>query len=178
MHSARLLGLSILLGLMIFPALAHADRERFPWPGQGHWLGHTGPRIGVQVQSMTPELREFFSVDPEWGVLVSRVDPDSPAAKSGVLAGDVIVAVGDKPVAGPRDLIGAVQGSSEDEVIEILLSRRGQEQRVAVTPRADSRMRRAKGHAAGALHELQEHMQGLEQRLKDLEEQLRRESKE
>ena len=175
MHAARLLGLPILLGLMIFPALAQADNESFRWPRQGHWMGHTGPRIGVAVQSMTPELREFFSVDRERGVLVSRVEPDSPAADAGLSAGDVIVAVDGESVSGPGELIGAVHASDGAE-LDILVSRSGVELHIMVVPSTDSRMKRAKGHAAGALRELQEHMQALEERLKELEQRLRRES--
>ena len=48
-------------------------------------------RLGVSVHQMSPQLAEFFDV--RTGVLVTEVAEDSPAAKSGVKAGDVITAI-------------------------------------------------------------------------------------
>ena len=57
-------------------------------PGRG--------RLGVTVQALTPELATYFGVTD--GVLVASVTADSPAAKAGIRAGDVITTVDDKPV--------------------------------------------------------------------------------
>ena len=65
-------------------------------------------RLGVLVMSMTDELRSYFAAPEGVGVLVSRVEPGSPAEAAGLLAGDVIVAVEGGPIAHADDLVLAV----------------------------------------------------------------------
>ncbi len=50
-------------------------------------------RIGVQIQEVNAQLAESFGLDRPRGALVGRVEPDGPAAKGGVKAGDVILKV-------------------------------------------------------------------------------------
>ncbi len=47
--------------------------------------------LGVLIQDVTRELAESFKMKKPHGALVSKVLPDSPAAKAGFKAGDVIV---------------------------------------------------------------------------------------
>jgi serine protease Do len=61
--------------------------------------------IGVRVSSITPELRERFSLSAEAkGVVVVEVLPNSPAAERGIRAGDVVVEVQQEAVATPAEL--------------------------------------------------------------------------
>ena len=60
-------------------------------------------RAGVQVDGMTSELREFFGVDPDTGILVVSVDPDSPAETAGLLVGDVIISIDGEEIDSPSD---------------------------------------------------------------------------
>lgn len=51
-------------------------------------------QIGVGVQDITPELRDAFNLRKgEFGVLVTNVFEDTPAAKSGLETGDIIIEV-------------------------------------------------------------------------------------
>jgi len=47
--------------------------------------------LGVTLQKLTPDLAETMKVAPVRGALVSAVTPESPAARAGVVPGDVIV---------------------------------------------------------------------------------------
>ena len=53
----------------------------------------------MNVQELTPELAAYFGVKD--GLLVNSVQADTPAAKAGIKAGDVIGTVNGKAV-GPR----------------------------------------------------------------------------
>ena len=64
---------------------------------------------------MTPELAAYFGVKD--GVLVSTVGADSPAAKAGIKAGDVITAVNDKPVADADALVAQLRDKESDATI-------------------------------------------------------------
>jgi serine protease Do len=63
-------------------------------------------RLGTSVESLSPELAEYFGVKS--GVLVAGVEKDSPAAKAGLKAGDVITAVDGHTVASPSELVRAL----------------------------------------------------------------------
>jgi serine protease Do len=58
---------------------------------------------GVRVESLTPQLREYFGVKGEVGVLVSNVQADSAASKAGLRAGDVVISVAGRTVSSPAD---------------------------------------------------------------------------
>jgi len=60
--------------------------------------------LGVSIQPLTPELAKGFGLKEPKGVLISDVVQDSPAAKAGVIAGDIITEFDKKKVDGPQDL--------------------------------------------------------------------------
>jgi serine protease Do len=61
-----------------------------------------GGRLGVSVSSLSPQLADYFGVKE--GALVTSVNDASAAAKAGVKAGDVIIALDGSAVADPSDL--------------------------------------------------------------------------
>jgi len=58
--------------------------------------------LGIVCESLDSQLAQYFGV--KQGVLVRSVDENSPAGKSGIRAGDVITAIGDRAVTNPRDV--------------------------------------------------------------------------
>ncbi len=54
--------------------------------------------LGVSLQTVTPELAESFRLPETSGALIGGVQPNTPAAKAGMKAGDVIVDFNGKPV--------------------------------------------------------------------------------
>ncbi len=58
---------------------------------------------GIRVDQLTEQLRNYFGVPGNSGVLVSSVDAGSAAEKAGVKAGDVITAVNGTNVRNPAD---------------------------------------------------------------------------
>ena len=63
----------------------------------------------------------------EAGVYVGEVENASPALNAGIKAGDIIVAVGEQPVAGIRELHERLLGCSTKDVISVRLMRRAEE---------------------------------------------------
>ena len=64
----------------------------------------TRGRIGVGIQHVIGPLAESFGLDTARGALISKVEPDSPAASAGLKAGDVIVEFNGKAIAQSSDL--------------------------------------------------------------------------
>ena len=89
-------------------------------------------RHGFAVQDLTPELREKLQVK-EGGVLVSSVEPGSPAFRRGLRPGDVILEVDRQPVKSRQDLLAALQ-ASRPEADLLLLVQRGKSSRFIVIP--------------------------------------------
>lgn len=81
--------------------------------------------LGVQMVDLTPELRQHFHVAKDAGVLVSRVTPESPAAKAGVRVGDIITSINGTPVDSPADIARAVRDRKNGDTVRIDYSRDG-----------------------------------------------------
>lgn len=83
------------------------DAPDAPGGPMGMGMG-TGPRLGVRIESLTPNLAEYFDVK-DGGVLVVDVMKDTPAERIGMKAGDVIVRVDGRDIGDSDDLVRAVQ---------------------------------------------------------------------
>ncbi len=64
--------------------------------------------LGVSLQPLDRDLAAAMRVADAKGALVNGVEPDSPAAKAGLRAGDVITAIDGRRVESPRDLAAGV----------------------------------------------------------------------
>lgn len=73
------------------------------------------PRLGVSVEGLSSQLAEYFGAK-DGGALVSSVTADSPAAKAGIRAGDVITTVNGSRVKDADDLLREISGAKTDEV--------------------------------------------------------------
>jgi serine protease Do len=60
--------------------------------------------LGVEIQSITPEMAASFNTKSMKGVIVASVTPGGPAAQAGFVPGDIVLAVNGKPVEDQRDL--------------------------------------------------------------------------
>jgi serine protease Do/serine protease DegQ len=72
--------------------------------------------LGIAVQPLTPDLADAFGVPTRYGVIVGRVQPDSPADKAGLLAGDVITRIDNRRISdigALRNRIGLVRLGQE-----------------------------------------------------------------
>ena len=90
-------------------------------------------RIGVSTMQLTKQLAEYFGVAEGKGVLVTSVTDDSPAAKAGVKAGDVITAIDGEAVDSPGDLARAINRKKEGDVTLTVIRNKSQ-QTFRVTP--------------------------------------------
>jgi S1-C subfamily serine protease len=71
-------------------------------------------QLGVTVNPLTPQLASYFGAKE--GVLVASVSDDSPAARAGLKAGDVITSINGEGVTSRSDLVQALRGAPSDDV--------------------------------------------------------------
>lgn len=98
------------------------------------------PYIGIQMVALTPEVKERFNDDPnsgsfidaDRGVLVVRVVPDSPAARAGLRAGDVVIRAGDREIVAAEDLQQIVERTGVNRPLSVTVERNGRQRTFSI----------------------------------------------
>jgi S1-C subfamily serine protease len=88
------------------------------------------PVIGVSLDGVRPGDGTGLNQ----GVRVMAVQASGPAARAGLQKGDVIVAVGDKPIASPSQLVTAVERAGVGGSLALRVSRAGNLMQLTVVP--------------------------------------------
>jgi len=90
--------------------------------------------LGVNIQSVPDDLAQTWGVKEKTGALVGSVTPDSPAAKAGIMDGDVILKFDGKEVTTVRGLPRMVAQAQIGKEVDVEVLRKGDRKtfRVAV----------------------------------------------
>jgi serine protease Do len=99
--------------------------------------------IGVSARTVTPTMVEALNLPSEHGVILEDVYPDSPAFRSGLRIGDIVLALDGKPMENGRQFHVNVYGKRVNSVVDIELLRNGETltKKVVIQPRADDPVR-------------------------------------
>lgn len=88
--------------------------------------------LGIEIAEVTPEkARELKLIKPE-GVIVSDVLPDSPSAKAGMKANDVIVQYDGQPVEGTMQFRRLVRETPPGRSVPVEVARNGHDEKLTV----------------------------------------------
>jgi Do/DeqQ family serine protease len=94
--------------------------------------------IGVEPQDLSPELAETFGIQPgalkTGGVIITGVLQNGPAAKAGIVPGDVITDVAGKQVATVSELLTAVAALKPGVAAPLGVLRKDKKTELAVVP--------------------------------------------
>jgi ABC-2 type transport system permease protein len=129
----------------------------------------TGPPqawLGAQLSNLTKEEAQALGWDEAHGAKVTGTVPASPAAKVGLLRGDIIVALEGRDIANAADLMRSVASQAPGARVELRLWRSGKEERLRVelglrpTPAASPQTRRLPLPAAPGYGVSREVLQG------------------
>ncbi len=103
--------------------------------------------LGVGIQDLTKELREYHRVKEGEGVLVTQVFPGDPAEKGGIRPKDIILEVNGHKVKNSRELSRMIAETGVGEKAKILVSRAGKEMTfdVKLAKREDKQLAFARG---------------------------------
>lgn len=82
-------------------------------------------RIGVVIQDVTREMADSFGLSQASGALVSKVDPQGPAAKAGVQVGDIVLKFDGQAVASSAELPRIVGATRPGRMASIQVWRGG-----------------------------------------------------
>ncbi|SFS04456.1 PDZ domain-containing protein [Granulicella pectinivorans] len=88
---------------------------------------------GAMLETMAPQLAEYFGAQGKTGLLVRSVDTNSPAAQAGMHAGDVVVRVNSANIATSSDWLRAVR-ENKGKTISVVVLRDRHEQTLLMVP--------------------------------------------
>src|SRR5262245_9143368 len=89
--------------------------------------------IGVQIQPVTQDIADSLGLKKAEGALVAEPQANSPAAKSGIAAGDVITAVDGKPIKDARDLAKRIAALAPKASVKLTVVHEGSEKVLTLT---------------------------------------------
>ena len=89
--------------------------------------------IGVEIQTVTPEIAEAAGLDSARGAIVAGITHGSPAEESGIANGDVIASLDGNPIKDANELIRKVHAMPPDTSTELGVIRNGKHHAIKLT---------------------------------------------
>ena len=83
--------------------------------------------IGVQIQTVTPDIADSMGLKQATGALVAEPQTDSPAAKAGIQSGDVITSVDGTPIHDARELARRIGTMAPGTTVKLGMIHKGEE---------------------------------------------------
>lgn len=102
--------------------------------------------LGVHLVGLTPELKKHYTGDAKVGVLIGKLENDSPASKAGIEVGDVLVSVDGKPVDSALEIGELIGGRKKGDKVKIGVVRKGQKKELVATLDEHERAMKHIGH--------------------------------
>ena len=90
-------------------------------------------KIGLTVQTLTPQLAQQFDAEPGEGVVVTAVQPDSIASAAGIEVGSIILQVNRKPIKSAKAFQKEVGRGSKNKHLLLLVRENGNQRFVALS---------------------------------------------
>jgi serine protease Do len=103
--------------------------------------------LGVEIDNLEAGMGEFFGIENGKGAVVMRVLEDSPAAKAGIKADDIVVEMEGEPIATATDLMNRVAMHKPGSKISVVILRDGKRKTMPIT--LDKRPQEVAGAAEG-----------------------------
>jgi serine protease Do len=100
------------------PSDSEDDNSATPAPDDGGKPSAKadGPILGMTLAELDDAARKQFKIDPSVdGVLVTDVEPGSPAAEKGIVAGDIVVEISQEFVSNPDDVASKINSLKEED---------------------------------------------------------------
>ena len=104
--------------------------------------GHVSPIwLGMFGQDIDQAAARYFNLKDLKGMLVSEVYPDTPAARAGIKAADIILSVNGRTVGNKGDYLARLYGTTKSESLSLVVLRSGKQFRHTFKPQVlDDRM--------------------------------------
>ncbi|HSR01373.1 MAG TPA: Do family serine endopeptidase [Methylophilaceae bacterium] len=88
--------------------------------------------VGVEAQNLNTELAESFGLPSINGALIAGIIPNSPAERAGLRAGDVLIAINDKPVINSATMLNLIAVLKPNKKADLKIIRAGKQIDIAI----------------------------------------------
>lgn len=120
-------GANVTLSVMRDGKVKNYDIVIAEFPKEGSVLASAKEnKYGFQVQTITPEIAQGLSLSDEKGVIISKVEPGTPAAWAGLRKGTVIVGANNKKIANAEEFQQALEATEKGKPFLLLIKQGNQ----------------------------------------------------
>jgi S1-C subfamily serine protease len=99
----------------------------------GHGIHHEHPFIGIQMRTLDAQIAKYLGYNGSQGVVVTSVQPQSPAEKAGLQGRDIILELNHKKISDPDQIRTAIAKMKVGAKVTLLIWRDGNLQPFDVT---------------------------------------------
>jgi len=117
-------GKEIILQVTVAELPADSKLESMNSPSGGKMSGEKDKRLGLSVANLTDDERKKLDL-AEGGVVVRKIDSDSPASETGLRSGDVITQFNRVKVENAKHFMELAEGLAAGQTIPLLVQRQG-----------------------------------------------------
>ena len=108
----------ILFAITVLALAAPSIAQEDPEPLHGF--------LGISLEKVSDAVRSALALEEGAGVMVGRVVEGAAAEEAGLVEGDVIVSIDDRPLRGPGELMATIAGHAPGDSIRLEVWRQGQ----------------------------------------------------
>ena len=120
----------VLLGFFLFSG--KAEDEVLPQPVA---VEETSTGLGIIYLPVTRGLSEYYGLGVDYGALVTELIPGSPADRSGIQVGDVIIAFDDATLEPKAQLLGMMMACPAGHIVTLEVRRGMETKMIKITHR-------------------------------------------
>jgi serine protease Do len=88
--------------------------------------------LGIQFQSVLPEIADSLELAKPAGILIADVHPPGPAAKAGIAVGDLVDSVNGEAIRNAHDFSRTIDDTPPDSIVILGVRKKGREEWIAV----------------------------------------------
>lgn len=101
--------------------------------------------LGIVAVELNADARTELLIPTDQGVLVAQVDPGSPASKSGLKPGDVVIAIADQPIADKAALDQALTSNAGESKVSMDVMRNGKQKELSARMKGQKKAQPQRG---------------------------------
>lgn len=91
------------------------------------------PYLGIRYQSITPSVARAYNLPVEWGVYITDVSPNSPAAQAGLQSDDILIQIGDTVIDETHSYLNSLFQYRPGDTVTVTFVRGRQQMQAEVT---------------------------------------------